>query len=73
MTKLTSGNLRKNFRVPCFPFTKYLRLRNPVGEANLQLELISLVIKVSFTCKFFSFFQNDRDNGESTVGLLVLT
>jgi len=38
-----------------------------------SIGLISLVSKVSFRCKFFSSFQNDRDNGESTVGLLVLT
>jgi len=38
----------------------------------LQLELIVLVSKASFTCKFFSFFQSNQANGGFTVGLLAL-
>ena len=44
-----------------------------ISKANLYLELSSLVSKVRFMCKLFSFFQSNQDNGGSTVGSLALT
>ena len=34
---------------------------------------MSFVSKVRFTCKLFSFFQSNQDNGGSAAGLLALT
>ena len=57
----------------CFSYRWTGHISWCISKANLYLELISLVSKVRFACKLFSFFQRNQDNGGSTAGLLALT